>query len=244
MNLFIDAGNTRLKWCLANQDEVLASGTGSLEDENPLGMSGELIGKVVSVAISTVASEERRTHLAGSVEKLCQAPVRFYWSEQSRNGLMNAYQDVSRMGADRWHGMYGAWLDHRQGFAVLDAGSAVTVDYVDRHGQHLGGYILPGLQMMLRSLRTDAARIWFDPDQGLATDPGKSTGECVNHGLAWLSAAMIERVIADARKLSLSEILVTGGDADRLIGLGLPGISRPDLVLSGLRAIHAEESSG
>ena len=141
MNLFIDAGNTRLKWCLANQDEVLASGTGSLEDENPLGMSGELIGKVVSVAISTVASEERRTHLAGSVEKLCQAPIRFYWSEQSRNGLMNAYQDVSRMGADRWHGMYGAWLDHRQGFAVLDAGSAVTVDYVDRHGQHLGGYI-------------------------------------------------------------------------------------------------------
>lgn len=95
---------------------------------------------------------------------------------------------------------------------------------------------------MLRSLRTDAARIWFDPEQGLATDPGRSTGECVNHGLAWLSGAMIERVIADIRKYALSDVLVTGGDASRLIGLGLSGIHRPDLVLSGLRAIHAEDT--
>lgn len=243
MKLFIDAGNTRLKWCLDDRGCTLETGTGSLEDENPLSSAREFIGQVRGVAISTVASEERRTHLMDSLAKLCPAPVKFYWSEQSRNGLVNAYQDVSRMGADRWHAMYGAWLDHKQGFVVVDAGSAVTIDYVDTSGQHLGGYILPGLQMMLRSLRTDAARIWFDPDQGLATDPGRNTGECVNHGLAWLSGAMIERVIADARKHGLSDLLVTGGDANRLIGLGLPGTHRPDLVLSGLRAIHAEDSS-
>ncbi|MDX1559091.1 MAG: type III pantothenate kinase [Marinobacter sp.] len=243
MKLFIDAGNTRLKWCLDDRGQALASGTGSLEDDNPLSSVGDLIGRVGHVAISTVASEERRAYLIDSLAKLCPAPVEFYWSEQSRNGLVNAYRDVSRMGADRWHAMYGAWLDHKQGFAVVDAGSAVTVDYVDRRGQHLGGYILPGLQMMLRSLRSDAARIWFDPEQGLATDPGTSTGECVNHGLAWLSGAMVERVIADARKHALSDLLVTGGDANRLIGLGLSGIHRPDLVLSGLRAIDAEDTS-
>ncbi|PPI83552.1 type III pantothenate kinase [Marinobacter maroccanus] len=243
MKLFIDAGNTRLKWCLDDQGRTLASGTGLLEEENPVSSAGELISQVRSVAISTVASEERRAHLLDSLAKLCPVPVQFYWSEQTRNGLVNAYQDVARMGADRWHAMYGAWLDHKQGFVVVDAGSAVTVDYVDSRGQHLGGYILPGLQMMLRSLRTDAARIWFDPEQGLATDPGSSTGECVNHGLAWLSGAMVERVIADAREHSLADVLVTGGDANRLIGLGLSGIHRPDLVLSGLRAIHAEETS-
>jgi type III pantothenate kinase len=241
MKLLIDAGNTRLKWCLDDQSRTLASGTGSLDEENPLSSAGELVKQVRSVAISTVASEEKRERLVHSLAKLCPAPVRFYWSEQARNGLINAYQDVSRMGADRWHAMYGAWLDHKQGFVVVDAGSAVTVDYVNKHGQHLGGYILPGLQMMLRSLRTDAARIWFDPEQGLATDPGRSTGECVNHGLAWLSGAMIERVTADARKHALSDVLVTGGDATRLVGLGLPGIHRTDLVLSGLRAIHAED---
>lgn len=243
MKLFIDAGNTRLKWSLEDQGQTVASGTGVLDERNPLSGLGESVGQVQSVAISTVSSEEKREQLMASLEKLVPAPVRFYWSEQARGGLVNAYQDVSRMGADRWHAMYGAWRDHKQGFVVVDAGSAVTVDYVDRHGQHQGGYILPGLQMMLRSLRTDAARIWFDPEQVLATEPGKSTGECVNHGLAWLSAAMIERILADAHKLGLADVLMTGGDANRLIGLGLPGIYCPDLVLSGLRAIDAEDTS-
>jgi len=54
---------------------------------------------------------------------------------------------------------------------------------------------------------------------------------------------MIDRLVADAQKHNLSDVLVTGGDADRLIGLGLSGIHCPDLVLSGLRAIHAEDTS-
>ncbi|PTB91656.1 type III pantothenate kinase, partial [Marinobacter sp. B9-2] len=54
---------------------------------------------------------------------------------------------------------------------------------------------------------------------------------------------MVERVIADAGKHSLSDVLVTGGDANLLISLGLSGVHRPDLVLSGLRAIHAEDAS-
>lgn len=243
MKLFIDAGNSRLKWCLDEQGQIVASGTGVLDDENPLNGLAGFARRVQSVAISTVASEVKREQLKVSLEKLVSAPACFYWSEQTRGGLVNAYPDVTRMGADRWHAMYGAWLNHKRGFVVVDAGSAVTVDYVDRTGQHLGGFILPGLQMMLRSLKNDAARIWFDPEQVLASEPGKSTGECVNHGLAWLSAAMIERILADTRKLGLTDVLVTGGDANRLIGLGLQGIHYPDLVLSGLRAIHAEDAS-
>ncbi|WP_373002378.1 type III pantothenate kinase [Marinobacter sp.] len=243
MKLLIDAGNTRLKWCLDDGGLTVASGTGILDEDNPLSSLKESVRSVRSVAISTVASEHKRQHLMACLLNLGFPPARFYWSEQARGGLVNAYQDVTRMGADRWHAMYGGWLDHKDGFVVVDAGSAVTVDYVDRDGRHLGGYILPGLQMMLRSLRTDAARIWFDPDQVLATDPGKSTGQCVNHGLAWLSAAMVERILADVRWHGLADILVTGGDAGRLIGLGLTGEHHPDLVLSGLRAIDAEDAS-
>ena len=63
------------------------------------------------------------------------------------------------MGADRWHAMLAGWVRCKASFAVVDAGSAVTVDYVNAGGRHLGGYILPGLQMMRRSLKVDAARI-------------------------------------------------------------------------------------
>lgn len=243
MTLYIDAGNTRLKWCLAEDGQVEASGVGVLGQQNPFnGLKGSAT-QVTRVAVSTVASEDNRDQLLCALTELGSAPVRFYWSEQTRGGLVNAYPDASLMGADRWHAMYGAWREHKRGFVLVDAGSAVTVDYVSRNGQHQGGYILPGLQMMLRSLRTDAARIWFDPEQGLATGPGTNTGECVNHGLAWLCASMIDRIRADARRLDLAQVLVTGGDAQRLIGLGLPGIHLPDLVLSGLRAIDAEDTA-
>ena len=241
MKLLVDAGNSRLKWRLAQGGQVIAEGVGRLDDANPMPGLEANSAEIAAVAVSTVAAEDKRLALQAFLERRTGAPVRFYWSEPERGGLVNAYTDYPKMGADRWHGMYGAWAVYRQGVAVVDAGSAVTVDYVDGSGQHLGGFILPGLQMMLRSLKNDAARIGFDPDQVLETSPGHSTGECVNHGLAWLSAAMVGRVHADVRKFSLERILVTGGDADRLLGLGLSAEIRPQLVLDGLALIDSED---
>ncbi|MCM0614386.1 type III pantothenate kinase [Marinobacter sediminum] len=244
MRLLVDAGNSRLKWRLEQSGKWIEKGTGALDDTDPLHGLPDEVGQITRVAVSTVASEEKRLRLLEYLVERTGAPVSFYWAEAARGGLTNAYAACERMGADRWHAMYGAWQEHRRGFAVVDAGSAVTVDYVDPAGQHLGGFILPGLQMMLRSLRSDAARIGFDPDQVLDTRPGVSTGECVNHGLAWLSGALVAQIHADAGTYGLPDILVTGGDADRLIGLGLAGVHHPSLVLEGLQAIDAEECRG
>lgn len=241
MRLLVDAGNSRLKWRLEQGRQDIAEGVGRLDDPNPMPGLGAKSAEITAVAVSTVAAEEKRLRLQAFLERLTEAPVRFYWSEPERGDLVNAYKDYPKMGADRWHAMYGAWALYRQGVAVVDAGSAVTVDYVDGSGQHLGGFILPGLQMMLRSLKTDAARIGFDPEQVLDTSPGQSTGECVNHGLAWLSAAMVERVPADVSRYGLERVLVTGGDANRLVGLGLLAELRPHLVLEGLALIDSED---
>ncbi|WP_203301823.1 type III pantothenate kinase [Marinobacter sediminum] len=241
MRLLVDAGNSRLKWRLAQAGQIVAQGVGKLDDANPMPGLEANSREITGVAVSTVAAEDKRLGLQAFLERQTEAPVRFYWSEPERGELVNAYNDYPKMGADRWHAMYGAWSLYRQGVAVVDAGSAVTVDYVDGSGQHLGGFILPGLQMMLRSLKKDAARIGFDPDQVLETSPGHSTGECVNHGLAWLSAAMVERVHADVRTFGLERILVTGGDAGRLLGLGLSAEMQPQLVLDGLALIDSED---
>ncbi|MBC7183685.1 MAG: type III pantothenate kinase, partial [Marinobacter sp.] len=137
MRLYIDAGNTRLKWSLEDESGPVASGVGVLDEENPLpGLAG-FAGDITGIAVSTVASEEKRRRLLEYLAALADVPARFYWAEAERGGLRNAYIDFARMGADRWHAMYGAWVDHRRGFAIVDAGSAVTVDYVDPAGNHL-----------------------------------------------------------------------------------------------------------
>jgi len=241
--LLVDSGNTRLKWRLERQKsaEVLVQGVGLLSDADPLQAlclpKGE---RVMSVAVSTVASEQRQHNLVAALESRFAVSVTCYWSERERGGLINGYQQPAKMGADRWHGMYAAWQMRRQGFAVIDAGSAVTVDYVAADGHHLGGYILPGLQMMLRSLSSDAARIGFEPKPNLKTLPGLSTNECVNHGLAWLSAAFLDRVLADIQSYGLRDLVLTGGDALRLQHIGLQGEIELELVLDGLAKVHRE----
>lgn len=240
MRLLIDAGNSRLKWCLDESGRIVDQGFGVIEDADPVPGLSVVDADISRVAVSTVASEERRLHLLQHLSSRVSASATCYWAEAHRDGLTNAYHEFRQMGADRWHAMYGAWLEHRRGFILVDAGSAITVDYVDSGGRHLGGYILPGLNMMRRSLQVDAARINFSPQQVAGVSPGMSTSECVNHGFAWLSSGLIDRIHRDSEVLGINDILATGGDAERLLHLGLAAVCRPSLVLEGLAAIDAK----
>lgn len=240
MRLLIDAGNTRLKWRLDQRGAVVKYGACLCESDDWFNELAPYASGISRIAVSTVVSEARRRELVEQLTQLSGADIGFFWSEVSRNGLTNAYSDVSKMGADRWHAMYAGWHGGPGGFAVVDAGSAITVDYVDRSGSHLGGYILPGKQMMLRSLQQDAARIGFESIDGSAAKPGTSTTECVQHGVVWLWEGLIHRLMADCRDYGLDRVLCTGGDAPALLLAGLPGEHDPDLVLAGLAAIDEE----
>lgn len=240
MKLLIDAGNTRVKWKLLASNEAACRGEGALADNGLFSELGDYASFVTRVAVSTVVSEPARTQLERSVRTYTAAPVIFYWAERERNGLENAYKKPATMGADRWHGLYAAWLRYGGSLAVVDAGSAVTVDFLAAGGQHEGGYIIPGRAMMKRSLRQDAARIGFQEHHSGTPDPGHSTTECVHHGLSWLWKGVIERLHEDCRRKSLTRILLTGGDAHILESLGLVAELRPDLVFEGLAAVDAE----
>lgn len=230
-----------MKWQLVAGGDVVQMGVSGPEAEDLFQHWSHYVDAIDRVVISTVISEERRQNLQARLEILSQAPVVFHWAEQLRGKLVNAYADASRMGADRWHAMCGGWhVTGGGGFAVVDAGSAITIDYVARSGAHLGGYILPGKQMMLRSLKQDAARIGFDGIDAEHGMPGRSTTECVQHGLVWLRESLVARLYRDCRSFELDQILVTGGDADGLIGAGLRAVHEPYLVLNGLAAVDGE----
>jgi len=189
-----------------------------------------------------VGTPDAAATLQRAIEAFTPAPFHFYWAEPRRFGLVNAYRDVRRMGADRWHAMVAGWHGLNDSFAVVDAGSAVTVDYVSVEGLHLGGYILPGLQMMRRSLQADAARVIFEEGESFETAPGHNTSECVHHGLNWLGLGAVEQVRKDLDALGLKNLIVTGGDAERWLLLGLEAEHRPALVFEGLALIDEAEA--
>ena len=241
MILLIDSGNTRVKWRLMHSEESVVSGATDLAAVEPFLDLQSHADAISRVCVSTVGSEASRRSLEAGIRKLTSAPITYYWSEVTRNGLKSSYQDVSKMGVDRWHAMVAAWSRFKTGCAIVDAGSAVTVDYIDSNGSHIGGFILPGLNMMRRGLKLDAARIGFEADEQLNTDPGKTTGECANHGLAWLTEGVVHQVHRDVGKYGLKHVLVTGGDAQRFTGLGLEADYWPELVLDGLHQVVAQD---
>ena len=242
MKLLIDAGNSRLKWQLQEQGGIVEQGACLQDTPEWLDQLSRFSSRISRIAVSTVISEAGRDRLVENLGKISSADVAFYWSEAKRAGLVNSYSDFSRLGADRWHAMYGAWRQKLTGFAVIDAGSAITIDYVADDGAHLGGYILPGKQMMLRSLSQDAARIGFEASGAISGEPGRSTSECVHHGVVWLWEGLVKRLSADLRRHGLSRVLCTGGDAAALIRAGLPGEHHADLVFEGLNAIYSESA--
>lgn len=239
MRLLIDAGNTRLKWQIRDGNEVVGRGATGMDAGNWLQALPLRADDIHHAAISTVASEQLREELIEALASVAISDVRFYWSEAERDGLHNSYTDVRKMGADRWHVMVAGRHRRPGGFAVVDAGSAITVDYVSGDGDHLGGYILPGKRMMLRSLKQDAARIGFEPLDATAGLPGNSTTECVQHGLVWLWQGLIRQLMADCERFGLEHVYCTGGDGQALVDAGLIAEFDPDLVLAGLAAVDA-----
>ena len=63
------------------------------------------------------------------------------------------------MGVDRWVAMIGARSEFRGGLCIVDAGTAVTIDAIDKNGNHLGGQIIPGLALMSNALSFGASDI-------------------------------------------------------------------------------------
>lgn len=239
MKLFLDAGNTRIKWQLRDGDVTVARGASELEDGALFrGVLPAHWQALTSVSVCTVRSEDARAELQAVIGDHTDRPVQFFWAQERFGELVCAYPEPATMGADRWYAMIAAWQLIKGACVVVDAGSAITVDWIDDQGQHQGGYILPGRNMMLDALSQKTARVLFNiSETGIATSPGQTTAECVDHGINWLFRALALQL---AREASVP-VVFTGGYGS-LIKEAFEGAVPdtddirlcPDLVIDGL----------
>lgn len=236
MILQIDAGNTRLKWRVRSHDCTVERGVvaaGEVFDGSALSFPVE------HAIVSTVQSDARRAALSRQLRaELGVTPV-FFDTELSQGGVRCAYARPGDMGADRWHALVGAAACQHPPLVVVDAGSAITIDYLDGEYRHQGGYILPGERLHLGSLTGQTDRVRFEQEDGYSRRPGRSTNECVMSGLYWLREAFADRLNAE----NCGAVLVTGGDAEPLLAAGLQAHWHPELVLDGLEQVYAGRES-
>jgi type III pantothenate kinase len=225
-----DVGNSAIKWRLSESGQVVGRGVVS---RNAGSILPVLARSPQAVWIASVAGPDIEERLAAAAEHAWGVSPWFARTTSAACGVTNSYDAPERMGVDRWLAMIAAWQRIGDALCVIDAGTALTIDFLDQGGVHRGGYIIPGLAMMEQALVRDTDRVRFDEAPGGQIAPGRCTATAVRNGvqLAQLGAVDLglSRFGADAARI------FTGGDgalAMRL--LEYDGRFVEDLVLEGL----------
>jgi type III pantothenate kinase len=251
LDLLFDLGNSRLKWAgwehghLVRPNAAVWRAEGATEFCDTVLKATVFLQSPRRVAIGSVAR--------GELLPALQAAVRARWGiaawlaapTDCCGAIRNGYSDPTQLGFDRWAALIGAWRRRPNAPAiVVDCGSAVTVDGLRADGQHLGGVIFPGLDLMAEAFyaRTGLAVEVAGGGLDLA---GRSTADAVAAGARVAVLGGIERAVRPLyERLPGSGIWLTGGDAPALASaLSLPAPVRlaPHLVLEGLGQILALE---
>ncbi len=242
--LALDIGNTRLKWAQYDKPQpgaqLLAQGAEFLEN----------IDKLADGPWSTLPSPQRMLGcvVAGDAIKrrveeqleLWDFSIQWVVAGESEAGLTNGYDFPTRLGADRWVAMVGAW--HRmlsQGPArpivVVMVGTAVTVEAIDASGHFLGGLILPGHGIMLRALESGTAGLHVPT--GEVRDFPTNTSDALTSGGTYAIAGAMERMVHHLRRHCGVEpkCFMTGGAGWKMApSLSLPFELVDNLIFDGL----------
>jgi type III pantothenate kinase len=184
-----------------------------------------------------VAGAEVAEALEDRVRHRWQLPLELAETGSEFDGLRNGYRDPMQLGTDRWLAMLAARRAKPGAVCVIDAGTALTVDLVEADGHHLGGFILPGPELMRRSLEQAtgdirqrvAARAAGAERQG----PGRDTAGAIEGASLQAALGLVDR--ARTMTATPAGLVVSGGAAPALLtGLPADAAHRPRLVLEGL----------
>ena len=242
MILELDCGNSFIKWRVIDRPEGARVAGGTVDSDNAL-MDAlmRVTGLVLTHCrlVSVRGDDETKAlmkHLAQSfgVLVLCAAPT------EALAGVRNGYLEYQRLGLDRWVALVGGYSLAQGNCVVIDAGTAVTSDFVSANGDHLGGYICPGLTLMRTQLRTHTRKIRYDDSSAeLAREhltPGRSTAEAVERGCALMVRGFVKTQIELAKSYwgDNFTVFLTGGDAESVRDVSPEARLVPDLVFVGL----------
>lgn len=229
--LLIDIGNTRVKWARATPQLHVEYCPHGGEPEHHLRNLAGVSGAAVIVA--HVFGRDRDAPLRTALQDAGAQSVHIAHTAKARDGLSLAYAEPERLGVDRFLAMLALWQQHRSGFLVASAGTAMTVDVVDNDGHHLGGYIAPGLHLMRQAV-LDGTRFPHAIDAPFEGRPGDSTESCVAEAALLACSGMLDAAADRHPRVAF----LCGGDASILLPhLRSAWQLREHLVLEGLRGL-------
>ncbi len=180
-----------------------------------------------------------------AVKKACSALSKkepMVLTHKMKTGIDFQIKEPEKLGTDRIAAAAGACDLFGAPVAVIDFGTATTLNFIGSENKYKGGAIMPGLELMRNSLFSDTAQL---PDVTVSkplSPMGKDTAECIRSGIVFGTAGAVERIVSETENAEGEsfKVVVTGGNAEFIA----PFLSKvdhiePALVLKGLRFIYS-----
>lgn len=234
--LLVDNSNTRTKFVLATERGLL--------DWRAIIPTKEVTGEALEEAL------EGRTFdcavVCSVVPKIMEVLERWFrvpvhrLTCESPLGVGIDYPQPRQIGADRLANAAGVGIRYRVPCIVVDFGTAVTFDVIDKDRNYVGGVICPGLAALSDYLPQHTAQLPTinprEPDQAI----GKSTEEAMHAGAVIGYRGLVKEILSKLEE-ELKErpvVIATGGDA-RLIARRVDRIDHVDrdITMIGLLAV-------
>jgi type III pantothenate kinase len=242
----VDVGNSRIKWGRCGPDAVTA--TVSLPSDDPAAWQQQIerwglppgstwaLASVQPQRSSALAAWlQERGHTVWRVESPGQLPLRVAVEHPERVGIDRLLDAVA---------VVRCQPRCRVPAIIVDAGSAVTVDFIDEAGTFQGGAIFPGLRLMAKSLHDYTALLPLVDVGKLASLPARSTEQAMQGGIFFAVLGGVNQIIncyVESCASHTADVYVTGGDGERLMW-GITHVAElwPEMTLEGLR--HTAEA--
>jgi type III pantothenate kinase len=249
--LLVDIGNTRVKWAVLARGRIGRLAAAEHSDWNVTDYERRVLApasrraQITRVFAASVAGETVDAFFERAVERALGIATEWTRSRRRAAGVVNGYREPWRLGVDRWVAVIGAnhLYDPPRAVCVADAGTALTIDLVDAQGRHRGGAIVPGADLMVRTLLEGTSGIRRRASRRAPRDPplfARDTRAALESGARHAAAALVERAAAQAceRLQQRVELVLTGGAAEEIgRAVHVPFRLVPDLVLRGLAAL-------
>jgi type III pantothenate kinase len=236
MNLILDIGNTRTKAAIFNESGLLNIKVFSelmICDVELMLREAQHVNQCIISATGSI-DENLKKYIQNTFPNLIEL------SGNTPLPYTNHYETKSTQGPDRIASVAGAQYRYpNTNILVIDAGTAITYDFIDADGNYLGGNISPGIEMRFKALHTFTQKLPLVNSDNNFSLLGKNTEQAlingVQNGIIFEIESYIKLLIKEYSNL---RIIMTGGDAEFLSNkLKNTIFVDANLVLTGLNRI-------
>ena len=208
MDLFIDVGNTKTKWCLTSNRGIEKTGSIFNTELIDLSINSE---DIETVFISSVNSENLEKQIVEKIKPLCP---HIYFAKVNKQFLETNYSD--ELGVDRWLGVLALTEKTKKNAIIIDSGTALTIDLLLIENDsflHKGGLILPGFHLFNQSLMQNSSAIRLK-NKDITIDINNSDMALLHGFLMSVSGAVEKFIMHHHLNFNDIDIYLTGGDAN------------------------------